>query len=291
MCGRYAAAASTADLVEEFDIDEDRTEEEARSLLKNPQTPPAGTPDYNMAPNKLAPVVLARPVRATDEAYATGGAHPVRQLRLLSWGLVPSWSQDPGGSRRMINARVETVTSTNAFARSVRLRRCLVPATGWYEWQVSPTERDAKGKPRKQPFFVHRGDGLSCAFAGIYDFWRDPAVADARDPMAWLVSFSVLTMAAEPGLDRIHDRQPLVLDRDRWGRWLDPEITDPVEITALTSSLVLGRFAAYPVGRAVSNNRASGAPLIEPADPAELLGVVDPATGEILDGSGGAHGR
>lgn len=291
MCGRYAAGASPDALIEEFEVELDRTDEPARSILKNPQEPPAGSPDYNMAPSKQAPVVLTRPLRTSDEGYAAHGEAPVRQLRLLTWGLVPSWSTDVAGGVRMINARVETVLSTNAFARAVRARRCLVPASGWYEWQVSPTAHDAKGKPRKQPFFVHRGDGADCAFAGIYEFWRDPAVADGEDPLAWLTTFSILTMAAEPGLDRIHDRQPLVLEPSAWSRWLDHGLTDPQEVQALATDLPTGRFAAYPVGRAVSSNRSNGPSLLDPAPVEELDGVVDPTTGEIVGGPDSPAGR
>ncbi len=89
MCGRYAASARPDELVEAFDIDEDHTAEPVRSILKNPQTPPAGEPDWNMAPSKAATVVLTRAPRG-----AVDGAAATRQLRLLTWGLVPSWAKD-----------------------------------------------------------------------------------------------------------------------------------------------------------------------------------------------------
>ena len=216
MCGRYAATANPDELVLEFEVDDDRSGEPGRSVLVNPQEPPAGRPDHNMAPTKRAPVVLARAPREDRDAP------PRRQLRLLTWGLVPSWSKDPGGAARMINARVESVADKPAFARALASRRCLVPARGWYEWQASPTAVDAKGKPRKQPFFTSRVDGTSVAMAGLYEFWRDRAVADPDDPLAWLTTFTVVTGPAEPGLDRIHDRQPLVLEQPEWSTWLDP---------------------------------------------------------------------
>ncbi len=275
MCGRYAASADLEELIEEFDVELDRHDEPARSVLANPQQPPAGLPDWNMAPTKQAPVVLTRPV---DDV-------PRRQLRLLTWGLVPAWSKDVKGAYRMINARAESVAEKPAYARALASRRALVPALGWYEWQTSPTVRDAKGKPRKQPFFVRRGDGDLLAMAGIYEFWRDKAVADPDDPLAWLVTFAIVTTAAEPGLDRIHDRQPLVLEREDWARWLDPSVTEVAAIDDLVRFCAPGRFTAYPVSRAVSSNRANGPGLIEPAPAGELQGVVDPATGEILGGA------
>lgn len=276
MCGRYAATANPDELTLEFEVDDDRTADPARSVLANPQSPPPGTPDHNMAPTKQAPVVLTRAPRGEDEAP------PRRQLRLLTWGLVPSWSKDPKAGVRMINARAESVLDKPAYAKAAARRRCLVPAAGWYEWQASPTATDAKGRPLKQPFYTSRADGEVCAFAGLYEFWRDPAVKDPEDPAAWLTTFTIITTAAEPGLDRIHDRQPVVLDRGDWGQWLDPALTDPGEVAALLEPRAAGRFTAYPVSRAVSSNRSNGPQLLEPEDPVNLRGVVDPMTGEIL---------
>jgi putative SOS response-associated peptidase YedK len=277
MCGRYAASASTADLVEEFEVEEDHTRRPARSILVNPQEPPAGEPDYNMAPSKQARVVLTR--RPRD-----GGADadPVRQLRLLTWGLVPSWAKDIKVGVRMTNARSESVLEKPAFSRAALRRRALVPATGWYEWQVSPTATDSKGKPRKQPFFLHRADGADLAFAALYEMWRDPGVADPSDPTAWLTTFTIITSPAEPGLDRIHDRQPLVLDAHDWAAWLDPDVTDPGHVGALLVPGAPGRFVGYPVGLAVGSSRANGPQLLDPIPASDLHGVVDPMTGEVL---------
>jgi putative SOS response-associated peptidase YedK len=293
MCGRYAATANPDELVEEFEVDHDRTGDPARSILKNPQSPPAGTPDYNLAPSKQAPVVLTRPMTPqslsgsgrSDNPEPSKTQGPQRQLRLLTWGLVPSWSKDLAIGARMINARAESVLEKGAFAKAALSRRCLVPALGWYEWQKSPVAKDAKGNPRKQPFFMHRADGHSVAFAGLYEFWRDSAIADPEDPEAWLTTFTIITTAAEPGLDRIHDRQPLVLEPADWATWLDPTMTDRDEVAHLLAYAEPGRFEAHPVGRAVSSNRSNGPQLIEPAGQDELDGVVDPMTGEIIGGS------
>lgn len=277
MCGRYAATANPDELVLEFEVEDDRSSEVGRSVLASPQEPPPGRPDHNMAPTKQAPVVLARAPRDDREAG------PRRQLRLLTWGLVPSWSKDPKGGARMINARVESVADKPAFARALATRRCLVPARGWYEWQASPTAVDAKGKPRKQPFFTERADGTSVAMAGLYEFWRDPSVADPDDPMAWLTTFTVVTGPAEPGLDRIHDRQPVVVEREDWATWLDPAV-GAADVLPILETHPPGRFVARPVSRAVSSNRANGPHLLDPVPPEELVGVVDPMTGEVIGG-------
>ena len=279
MCGRYAATANPDELVAEFEVDEDRTGEPGRSVLVAPQDPPPGRPDHNVAPTKRVPVVLSRAPREDRDAA------PLRQLRLLTWGLVPSWSKDPKGGARMINARVESVADKPAFARALASRRCLVPARGWFEWQVSPTARDAKGKPRKQPFFTTRADGTNLAMAGLYEFWRDPAIHDPDDPLAWLATFTVVTGPAEPGLDRIHDRQPLVLEADEWSTWRDPD-TGAADELGLLEQRPPGRFTALPVSTAVSSTRSNGPHLLDPLPREELVGVVDPATGEVIGGGG-----
>ena len=275
MCGRYAASARADELIEAFDIVVEATGHPSRSLLVNPQSPPVGAPDYNMAPTKQAPVVLAR------AAPGSASETPVRQLRHLTWGLVPSWSTDPKAGVRMINARSETVLTSRAYAPAARSRRCLVPARGWYEWQASPVATDAKGRPRKQPFFISSATDDLVAFAGLHEFWRDETVPDREDPMAWLTTFTIITTAADPGLDRIHDRQPLVLDPADWGAWLDPG-ADSDEVAGLLRFARAGRFDAYPVSRAVSSNRSNGPHLLDPAPLEEIVGVVDPTTGEIL---------
>jgi putative SOS response-associated peptidase YedK len=265
MCGRYAASAHPDDLIEEFEVD---ATDEAVVL----------EPKFNTAPTDVAPVVLTRTPRGEPDAAA------VRQLRLLRWGLVPSWSKDPSGGARMINARVESLFDKAAFRRTALARRCLVPADGWYEWQTSPTALDAKGKPRKQPFFVHRTDqpeGARLAFAGLYEFWKDKRLA-ADDPASWLVTYTIITTAAEPGLDRLHDRMPVVLDPDRWSQWLDPAVQDEATVKDLLASPGPGRFAAYPVSSLVNSVRNDGPELLTPAPGEALVGVVDPMTGEVL---------
>jgi putative SOS response-associated peptidase YedK len=202
-----------------------------------------------------------------------------RMLRLLTWGLVPSWAKDRSVGSRMINARADSILEKPAFRRAAVARRCLVPADGWYEWQKSPTEKDAKGKPRKQPFWIHPGVERPIAFAGLYEFWRDPA-KEGDD--AWLTTFTIITTEAEPGLDVIHDRMPFVVPEDRWADWLDPEVTDPDAVRALLQPPVQGRFVATAVTTRVNAVVNNGPELLEPVPLDQLRGVVDPATGELI---------
>lgn len=270
MCGRYAASANPDELVEEFEVEDDET-----GGLE---------PDWNVAPTKTAPVVVQRVRRADRARGEDDGAlapEPVRQLRSLVWGLVPSWSEDRSGGARMINARVESLFTKPAFRRPAASRRALVPADGWYEWQKSPTAVDDKGRARKQPFLMTRRDGGRVALAGLYEFWKDPAAA-ADDPGAWLTTFAVVTTEAEPGLDRIHDRMPVVLDPDRWEGWLDPSLTDAAAVMGLVEQPAAGRFVCVPVGTMVGDARNNGPELVRPLPVDELVGVVDPLSGELL---------
>ncbi|MDO5628017.1 MAG: SOS response-associated peptidase [Mobilicoccus sp.] len=255
MCGRYAASAGNDDLIEEFDVAIDHTDEPVRSLLRSPQDPPPGAADHNIAPSKNVRVVLERP-------DATAGGVPVRQLRLLTWGLVPSWAKDPSVGVRMTNARAETVLDKPAYRRAARARRALVPADGWYEWQAAAGGTSGRRAP-KQPFFIHRRDDTPLAFAGLYEFWKDPNAAD-DDPSRWLTTMTIVTTSADPDLAEIHDRQPLVLEPELWEAWLDPHLDDADEVAALLAFSHPGRFDAYPVGRAVGSSSANGPSLRDP---------------------------
>jgi putative SOS response-associated peptidase YedK len=308
MCGRYASSRKPEDLVEAFEIDFLSGEGPGRDVTAPVTTAakaakddgtedgayPARTPadpNYNVAPTTVQPVVLERMPRVQDAeeeddaAAADGDAPPkpeaVRYLRGLTWGLVPSWSKDRATGGRMINARAESLFEKPAFRRAVVARRCLVPADGWYEWQKSPTETDAKGKPRKQPFWMQPADGDGLAFAGLYELWRDKE-RDADDPEAWLATYTIVTTDAEPGLDVIHERMPFVMPRERWDQWLDPEVQDPDTVRALLQPPAPGRFTATAISPRVNNVRNNGPELLAPVGLDELRGVVDPATGELI---------
>ena len=123
MCGRYAASRGPEDLSRTFGIERWEPEETLE-------------PDYNVAPTKEVHVVLDRPLKDADSP------RPVRQLRTLGWGLVPSWSKGPEGGARMINARAETVHEKPSFRRAFAARRCIVPADGYYEWVTGQQERE-----------------------------------------------------------------------------------------------------------------------------------------------------
>ncbi|MEU0373689.1 SOS response-associated peptidase [Streptomyces sp. NPDC006283] len=260
MCGRYAASRRPEDLVGLFEVEKWEPEETL-------------APDWNVAPTKEVYAVLERPVKDAADR------RPVRQLRTLKWGLVPSWAKSPEGAARMINARAETVHEKPSFRTPFVSRRCILPADGYYEWVTGQGERELevegkKKRPRKQPYFVTPSDGSVFAMAGLYEFWRDRTLPDDH-PQAWWATCSVITTEAEAGplgvapaegprsLSDIHPRMPLMLTQDRWDAWLDPSRTDPDQLRSLLEPPPGGLMRAYAVTTAVSNVRNNGPELLE----------------------------
>jgi putative SOS response-associated peptidase YedK len=166
----------------------------------------------------------------------------------------------------MINARMETVAEKPAFKRAFASRRCLLPADGYFEWY--PTQvKGSSGRRLKQPFYIHPSDGGVLAMAGLYEIWRDPARAD-DDPDRFRWTCTVLTTEAEDAVGHIHDRMPLMVERDRWSAWLDPAVSGPDDLLSLLVPAAPGRLEAYPVSTEVNNVRNNGPGLVEPI-PAE----------------------
>lgn len=255
MCGRYASSRRPEDLIEEFEVVDNRVPEPL-------------APDYNVAPTKEVYAVVERPPRKAEKEEADKSeAEPERQLRTLRWGLVPSWAKDPSIGNRMINARMETVAEKPAFRRAFSARRCLLPADGYFEWY--PTEEKTKaGKPRKQPFFIRPRDGGSLAMAGLYEIWRDPT-RDEDDPQRFRWTCTVITTDAEDDVGRIHDRMPLMVEPARWHSWLDAR-TPKESLLDLLTPASPGKLEAYPVSTLVSNVRNNGPELLDPL-PLEAL--------------------
>lgn len=243
MCGRYAASRHVDQLSEEFEVDAVDVREQF-------------APAWNVAPTDVVPAVVTRPPRGERDAPAR------RQLVSLRWGLVPTWAKDARIGSRMINARMESVADKPAFRAAFARRRCLLPADGYYEWYETE-QRTARGKPVKQPFFIHPRDGRPLAMAGLYEIWRDPSLAE-DDPAAFRWTCTVLTTAAEDDVGHLHDRMPLLVEPDRWADWLDPA---PRETDALLDLLVPaapGRLEAHPVSTEVNNVRNDGPQLVDP---------------------------
>ncbi|MGI9452860.1 MAG: SOS response-associated peptidase [Geminicoccaceae bacterium] len=166
-------------------------------------------PRYNIAPSQEVTIVR----RSAGQDSGTGQAE--RELATVSWGLIPSWAEDPKVSYKMINARAETVDRLPSYRSAYRKRRCLIPTDGFFEWKA-----DA-GKDRrapKQPYLIRRCDQAPFAFAGLYERWRSP------DPGEVIESCTIVTTSANQKLSPIHHRMPVILDEKDHERWLDPQM-------------------------------------------------------------------
>ena len=249
MCGRYASVKAPADLADEFRA-VDATQGAARV-------------DYNVAPTKQIIAVVERHPR--DEEGTPDPGRTERALRMLRWGLVPSWAKDPRAGARMINARAESAATKPAFRRALSSRRCLVPADGWYEWQ--------RGPEHKQPYYTHYTDGSSLAMAGLWEYWKPKDDPEGKYPDG-LVTASVLTTAAAGVLAEVHDRMPLVLPPDAWDTWLNPDIGKDDEsvarLLAPPPAELVAKLELRPVGAAVNNVRNNGPELLAPLPPAQV---------------------
>ena len=217
MCGRYAATANPDELVIEFEVDEDRTGEPGRSVLVNPQEPPPGRPDHNMAPTKRAPVVLCagaprRPRRRAAPPAAAAHVGPGPQLVQGPRRRRPDDQRAGGVGRRQarLRPRPGLPALPGAGARVVRVAGVTDGAR---------RRRASRASSRSSP---PGSTAAASRWPASTSSGATPPSADADDPLAWLTTFTVVTGPAEPGLDRIHDRQPLVLEPEEWATWLDP---------------------------------------------------------------------
>lgn len=236
MCGRFSQFSPVSDLVTLFDVDE--------SLVD----PTAHRPRFNVAPSQQA-LVIASTAEGT-----------VRKLGAMRWGLVPSWAKDLRIGNRMINARAERVTTSNAYRAAFAKRRCLVPADGFYEWAApdpdAPIPPGGKQAP-KRPFHIHATDGTPLALAGLWEVWRDAEDTPIR-------TFTILTTDANERLSQVHDRMPVILQRGDWDRWLAPEPLDEAERERLLVPAPGDGFTLDEVSTLVNRPANDTPELIEP---------------------------
>lgn len=203
MCGRYALIVDAAVLADVFDVD-----------------PPRGfTPRFNIAPTQEAPIVRA----------GQRGSHECAMVR---WGLVPSWSKDDKIGARMINARSETAAEKPSFRSAVTTRRCLVPASGFYEW--------VQGPDGKQPHFIHFSDARVFAFAGLWERW-------SKGESGPLDTFTILTTTPNELIAGLHDRMPVILPPETYSEWLEPRPLDLDRFADLVAAHPAEGMEAYPV--------------------------------------------
>ncbi len=209
-------------------------------------------PNYNVAP--------------TNDVYAVV-THPdgTRQIQTFHWGLVPVWAKDIKIASKMINARSEGLLEKATFKSSFKKHRCIIPMDGFYEWKAGDgSQLTAKGKPAKQPYFIHRTDGEPLAVAGLWSAWRDP---NAGPDAPWLHTCTVITTSANDTMAPIHDRMPVLLPASEWSTWLDPANNDMVELHGLLVPAPNQLLTMHPVSTEVNKVANKGAELIDEIDP------------------------
>jgi putative SOS response-associated peptidase YedK len=168
---------------------------------------------------------------------------------LMRWGLIPHWAKDAKSSYKMINARMETLTQRPAFRSLLAVNRCMIPGSGYYEWKA-----EARGKT---PYYLHPTSNEFFAFAGLYDVWTNP---DGED----IHTFTIITKDSDGFVAQLHNRMPVILDRDLEDAWLDKEITNPNEVLDIIERSVGVTLDAYRVSRMVNKPSADGKELIRP---------------------------
>jgi len=246
VCGRFVSVSSPRQLAARFGVDDPEL--------------PEHEPDYNVTPRADVLVVRDRPAR--DDRPAR------RVLSRVHWGLIPSWAASAAGRDSLINARAESVADKPAFRNAFRRRRCIVPADAFYEWQRGPRHRQPTARrARPQPFLVRRRDGDPLALAGLWEIWRDPAVADPDAPGAWVRSCAIVTTDADRLVAPVHDRMPVVLAEDAWDTWLDPGEHDVERLRALLVPAPDEWLEMFAVSTRVNDVRENDAGLLTPVEP------------------------
>ena len=196
-------------------------------------------PSYNVAPSATVPII-----RLENGQTVVDGAR---------WGLIPHWWKQPKPPMRSINARSEEAGTKPMWRHAMRSERCLIPAAGWYEWSGTERTLGTSGRQVKQPYYIHADDDV-IAFAGLWSVWKPPE----GDPV---LSCSILTRDAAPGIASIHNRMPVVLPVDHYEQWLDVSVPASELLTAARED-----FAGQQVSPTVNNTRNDGPELIVPTE-------------------------
>ena len=226
MCGRYLNKLPPAEIARLFGT---------RNKLPNyPER-------YNIAPTD--PVLAVRFNPETRE----------RSLDALRWGLVPHWAKDLKIGSRLINARAETVATLPAFRDAFESRRCLIPASGFYEWR--------KDGPTNTPYAIVPTDAPLFAFAGLWENWRD---RQAGDDAEWIRTCTIVTGEPNELVAPIHNRMPVILPQEAWARWLGEETVHRDDLLELLNPYPASRMRAYSISPRVNSVRNDDAGLIEP---------------------------
>jgi putative SOS response-associated peptidase YedK len=265
MCGRYALTMEPESLYGTFEAEPDERAGGVQGLYGGDPV----RPRYNIAPTLTVPVVRLEPRVPPPDAH--------RQIEPMRWGLVPSWAKDLSVGSRMFNARVESLGQKAAFRTALVKRRCLIPASGYFEWRkLGEQTANGRRRPVKQAYYLTPQDGSVMAFAGLWEYWRPAGSASGEDTAdAAVVSMTIITAPAVGQMTQIHDRMPLVLPASEWAAWLDPRV-DPAPMLGPPPEQLVAAIELRPVGPAVGNVANDDPSLIAPA--AELTEVPEQPT-------------
>jgi putative SOS response-associated peptidase YedK len=186
--------------------------------------------------------------------------HEARVLDRYRWGLVPSWAKDPSIGNRLFNARAEGVAEKPSFRSAFARRPCVIPVDGFYEWDHRPGHN-------RQPHFFTRVDEEPLLFAGLYEYWRNPADPNPEP----LVTCTIITTTPGVDMDEIHDRMPVVLQPNDVETWLNVAEHSPDERLLLLRPAPKGTLTHYGVASAVGSVKNDGPELTEPVEPQSLF--------------------
>lgn len=210
MCGRFTLTV---------------TPEQLQTAFPGLQVPDTVAPRYNIAPTQpVAVIANNRP----------------NHLDFFVWGLIPSWAKDPAIGSRMINARAETLAEKPAFRAALRRRRCLIPASGFYEWRADP------GQKSKTPLYICLADGAPFAFAGLWENWNGPDGSS-------ILSCTIITTGPNALMETIHNRMPVILPPAAYAQWLDPGEQPAEGLLPLLQPYPAEAMQAFPVSRLVNS--------------------------------------
>jgi putative SOS response-associated peptidase YedK len=229
VCARFLLNVPARLIAEVFHADEVNLSPQA---LKG--TPHTDSPRLNISPTEEVCIVREHAAAANDPAATAPSTSPAsaptsikqprRELTLARWGLIPAWADDPKIASQTINARAETAATKPAFRDAFERRRCVIPASGFYEWRPAAAPRS-----RKQPVMIRRRDGRLLALAGLYESWKPRDNPDAP----WLRTCTILTCEPSPLIAPIHNRMPALLAPGDIDAWLDPARRDTHALQAM----------------------------------------------------------
>ncbi|HEX8195908.1 MAG TPA: SOS response-associated peptidase [Pyrinomonadaceae bacterium] len=226
MCGRFSLGATDAEILAEFKAAREQAEEHQKR--------------FNIAPSQI--IAAVRQIESE------------RILSSLKWGLIPGWAKSADIGNKMINARAETISEKPSYKNAFRSRRCLIPTSGFYEWQKTGD------KGAKQPFYFYLKDKSVFGFAGLWESWTDKETGEEIE------SCTIITTEANEVLKPVHDRMPVIIKPEDYELWVDEKVKDTEKLEKLLAPYPADEMSAHPVSRQVNSPSFDDEELIKRAE-------------------------